>query len=395
SAAGAPTAEAPGVEGRYPGGSLPATPVAPPPAAMAPAQRSTSRRGFFAWTATAALVGIAAAAVGTAMQSGSRAASAIRRAVHLPRPVNAVAVPASASFAVPGLSPVITPNAEFYRIDTALVVPQVDPDTWKLRIHGLVDREVTLTWPQLLALPLRESAATLSCVSNDVGGDLISTAIWLGYPVRDLLAQAGVHPDADMVLSTSVDGFTASTPLETLTDPRREAILAVGMNGQPLPPEHGFPVRMVVPGLYGYVSATKWVVDLNVTRFADATAYWTERGWAPRGPIKLESRIDVPRDGGRVTAGRTVIAGVAWHPHTSIGGVQVQIDHGPWQHAQLATAVSADTWVQWRLPWNATAGAHTIRCRAVDGDGTMQTGTVAPPAPDGATGWHSVQVQVG
>jgi DMSO/TMAO reductase YedYZ molybdopterin-dependent catalytic subunit len=356
---------------------------------------TTTRRGFFAWTATAALVGIVAAAVGTAMQSGSRAVSAIRRAVHLPTPVNTVTVPASASLSVPGISPVITSNTDFYRIDTALVVPQVDPDTWSLRIHGLVDRELTLTWAQLLALPLRESATTLSCVSNEVGGGLISTAVWLGYPIRDLLSRVGVQAGADMVLSTSIDGFTASTPLETLTDPHREAILAVGMNGEPLPAEHGFPVRMVVPGLFGYVSATKWVTDLEVTRFADASAYWTDRGWSSHGPIKLESRIDVPQNGSRVNAGDTVIAGVAWHPHTAITGVQVQIDSGPWQHAQLATAVSADTWVQWRLPWRATTGSHRVRCRAVDADGTVQTQTVAPPAPNGASGWHTIQITVG
>ena len=356
---------------------------------------SVTRRDFFAWTAAAALVGVAAAAVGTAMQSGSRAVTAIRKAVHLPKAVDTVPVPASASFDVPGITPAITSNADFYRIDTALVVPQVDPDTWSLRIHGLVDHELTLTWPQLLALPLSESATTLSCVSNEVGGDLISTAIWLGHPIRELLARVGVHPDADMVLSRSVDGFTASTPLEALTDPHREAILAVGMNGQPLPAEHGFPVRMVVPGLYGYVSATKWITELEVTRFDRASAYWTERGWSERGPVKLQSRIDVPRRGEGLSPGETVIAGVAWQQHVGVSKVEVQVDGGEWRQATLATAISDDTWVQWSIPWTAERGSHAIRCRATNAHGETQTSTDAWPAPDGATGWQQLNVQVG
>ncbi|MBS1698169.1 MAG: molybdopterin-dependent oxidoreductase, partial [Actinobacteria bacterium] len=314
--------------------------------------------------------------------------------LRLPKPaVPAAPIPVGAALKVDGLSPLITPNADFYRIDTALVVPQVDPAQWRLRIHGLVAHEVTLTWEQLLALPLVESATTLSCVSNDVGGDLVGNAVWLGYPIRALLAKAQPSADADMVLSTSVDGFTAGTPLEALTDDR-DALLAIGMNGAPLPLEHGFPVRMVVPGLYGYVSATKWVTDLEVTRFDRATAYWTARGWSERGPIKLESRIDVPRTGQAVGAGDAVIAGVAWQPQVGVSAVEVQVDDGPWQRAELAPAISADTWVQWRLPWHATPGQHTLRCRATGADGTVQTAAVAPPAPDGATGWHTIGVSV-
>ena len=320
--------------------------------------------------------------------------TAVRTALRLPKPAVAAApIPAGAALKVDGISPLITPNADFYRIDTALVVPQVDPAQWRLRIHGLVAHEVTLTWDELLALPLVEAAATLSCVSNDVGGDLIGNAVWLGYPIRELLAKAQPAADADMVLSTSVDGFTAGTPIEALTDDRN-ALLAIGMNGRPLPIEHGFPVRMVVPGLYGYVSATKWVTDLEVTRFDRATAYWTARGWSARGPVKLESRIDVPKSGRALRAGDTVIAGVAWQPHAGVSAVEVQIDDGPWQRAELAPAISADTWVQWRLPWAATAGQHTLRCRATGADGTVQTADVAPPAPDGATGWHTIDVSV-
>ncbi|MCE4026358.1 molybdopterin-dependent oxidoreductase [Microbacterium sp. Au-Mic1] len=374
------------------GEEIPTAPDGPPVPVAPRATNDTSRRRFLAWTVGTAAVGILAAVAATAARAGSVAVGTVRSALHLPRPaVPAAPVPAGAALKVDGLSPLITPNADFYRIDTALVVPQVDPATWRLRIHGMVAHEVELTWDELLALPLVESAATLSCVSNEVGGDLIGNAVWLGYPIRELLARAQPSADADMVLSTSADGFTAGTPLEVLTDDRA-ALLAIGMNGQPLPFEHGFPVRMVVPGLYGYVSATKWVTDLEVTRFDRATAYWTARGWSERGPIKLESRIDVPR--GPVPAGDTVIAGVAWQPHAGVSAVEVQVDDGPWQRAELAPAISADTWVQWRLPWKATAGQRTVRCRAIGADGTVQTADVAPPAPDGATGWHTIGVTV-
>src|SRR5690606_38451006 len=212
--------------------------------------------------------------------------------IALPAPaVAAEAVAAGAELVVAGLSPYITPNADFYRIDTALQVPSVDPDTWTLKITGMVENEVELDFADLLAKPLVEHMATLACVSNDVGGDLIGNALWLGYPVRDLLARARPQADADMVLSSSVDGWTAGTPLEILTDPERESLLAVGMNGEPLPEQHGFPARLVVPGLYGYVSATKWVTELKVTRFADDEGYWTPRGWSALGPVKLQSRI--------------------------------------------------------------------------------------------------------
>jgi len=368
---------------------------AAPPAHAAPAVGDgTSRRRFLAWTVGTAAIGILAAVAATAGRAGSVAVGAVRAALHLPKPAApAPPIPAGAALKVDGITPLVTPNADFYRIDTALIVPQVDPAQWRLRIHGLVAHEVTLTWDELLALPLVESAATLSCVSNEVGGDLVGNAVWLGYPIRELLAKAQPSADADMVLSTSVDGFTAGTPLETLTDDR-DALLAIGMNGQPLPFEHGFPVRMVVPGLYGYVSATKWVTDLEVTRFDRATGYWTDRGWSARGPIKLSSRIDVPRPNRPIPAGDAVIAGVAWQPHAGVSGVEVQVDDGPWQRAELAPAISADTWVQWRLPWTAAAGQRVLRCRAIGADGTVQTEQIAAPAPDGATGWHTVSVTV-
>ncbi|MEV7632362.1 molybdopterin-dependent oxidoreductase [Microbacterium sp. NPDC089318] len=353
-----------------------------------------SRRRFLAWAGGTALVGVAMGIAGALTKAGSAAVSSVRDAIRLPRPaVPAPAAPAGSALDVPGLSPLITPNRDFYRIDTALIVPAVDPTDWRLRIHGMVSEEVTVTWDELLALPLTERAVTLSCVSNPVGGDLVGNAVWLGYPIRELLARAIPEADADMVLSTSADGFTAGTPLEALTD-ERDALLAIGMNGEPLPLAHGFPVRMVVPGLYGYVSATKWVTDLEVTRFDRARAYWTDRGWSERGPIKLQSRIDVPRAGRAVEAGDSVIAGVAWQPGTGISGVEVQVDDGPWERADLASALSADTWVQWRLTWRAEPGDHRIRCRAIAVDSTVQTDAIAPPAPDGASGWHTITATV-
>lgn len=352
-----------------------------------------SRRTFLVWTGAAAAAGVLAALAASAMRAGSNALDAIRSVV-LPSPaVAAPPVPAGAELGLPGLARVVTPNERFYRIDTALIVPAIDPADWSLRIHGMVEREATLTWDEVLALPLEESYTTLACVSNEVGGSLIGNALWLGYPVRELLARARPAGEADMVLSRSIDGFTASTPLEVLTDDRA-AILAVGMNGKPLPAEHGFPARLVVPGLYGYVSATKWVTELEVTRFDRARAYWTDRGWSERGPIKLQSRIDVPRRGQGLKAGEVVIAGVAWQQHVGVAAVEVQIDEGPWQPAQLATAISDDTWVQWSVPWTAEVGDHLIRCRATSATGELQTSDRARPAPDGATGWHERFVSV-
>uniref|UniRef100_A0A942SZM0 Molybdopterin-dependent oxidoreductase n=1 Tax=Neobacillus citreus TaxID=2833578 RepID=A0A942SZM0_9BACI len=361
----------------------------------APRPAAAERRAFLVWGVSAAALALVVGGASRLGTSALQAAAAARRAVRLPRAASpAAAVPDSASLDVPGITPYVTPNADFYRIDTALRVPSVDPAEWRLRIHGAVDHEVELTWDELLALPLEEHHATLSCVSNEVGGDLIGTALWLGYPIRRLLERAGPHADADMVLSRSVDGFSAGTPLDVLQDEDTAAILAVGMNGEPLPPEHGFPVRMVVPGLFGYVSATKWVAELEVTRFADAQGYWTPRGWSERGPVKLESRIDVPRAGASVEAGSTVaVAGVAWQPHTGVRGVQVRVDDGPWQDAELADSVSADTWRQWVLRWTPTAGEHRLQVRAVSADGEVQTSVERPPAPNGATGWHTVTVR--
>ena len=301
-------------------------------------------------------------------------------------------VPPGAQVAVAGVADVVTANTDFYRIDTALTVPQVDPQGWALRVHGMVEEEVQITFEELLAADLVEAHVTLACVSNPVGGGLVGNALWLGLPVRELLARARPRAGADMVLSTSIDGFTASTPLEVLTDDR-DALLAVGMNGEPLPAAHGFPVRLVVPGLYGYVSATKWVTDLKVTRFADQEAYWTVRGWSALGPVKTASRIEVPRSGAVVDAGTVGVGGTAWAMHRGVTGVEVQVDDGPWQPAALGEPISADTWRQWSWTWDATPGPHTLRVRAADPDG-FQTGDEADVIPDGATGWHTVEVTV-
>ncbi|WP_431220753.1 molybdopterin-dependent oxidoreductase [Leifsonia xyli] len=363
------------------------------PTRAAPRGR-VSRRRFVGAAAATTAGGALALGVAQAAAGGFRAASAARAAIRLPSPARtAPPIPAGASFDIPGLSPIVTPNADFYRIDTALQVPGIDPNAWRLRITGMVEHEVELTFAELLKLPLEESTTTLTCVSNEVGGDLIGNATWLGYPIRHLLARAKPSADADMVLSTSQDGWTASTPLTALTD-ERNAILAVGMNGQPLPLEHGYPVRMVVPGLYGYVSATKWVVSLEVTRFDRHTAYWTDRGWSERGPVKLSSRIDVPAAGRQVKAGTVAVAGVAWSQHVGVSAVHVRVDDGPWQQATLAEAISADTWRQWRFAWEATPGAHTLRVRATDATGLVQTATERDVVPDGATGLHTVQVTV-
>lgn len=356
---------------------------------------ASTRRSFLfliGGTAAAALL----VGVGSRMANAARvAADTIREAVMLPKPQSAAPpIPTGSSFEIDGLSPLVTPNDDFYRIDTALQVPAVDPTTWRLRVTGMVENEFEISFDELLALPLTETIITLMCVSNQVGGDLIGNAVWLGYPIRKLLAKAVPQAGADMVLSTSVDGFTASTPLEVLEDEDRNSILAVGMNGAPLPPQHGFPVRMVVPGLYGYVSATKWVTELKVTTFDAEAAYWTHRGWSEKGPIKIGSRIDVPASRTSVAAGTVAVAGVAWAQHTGIQGVEVRVDGGQWTPARLAAPISADTWVQWVYEWDAAPGDHVLEARATDATGEVQSGDSVPVVPDGAEGWHAVPVTV-
>jgi DMSO/TMAO reductase YedYZ molybdopterin-dependent catalytic subunit len=356
-----------------------------------PTAADPSRRAFLVRAGLVTVGAVALAGAGRVLGAGRRAVEEARRAVSLGLP--SPTVPDGVSVGVPGVASWRTPNPTFYRIDTALAVPEVLPDEWRLRIHGLVDREISLGYDELVDRGLVEAWITLCCVSNEVGGSLIGNARWSGVPVADLLDEAGVSPDADAVLQTSADGWTCGTPIEALTD-GRAALLAVGMNGEPLPLEHGFPVRMVVPGLYGFVSATKWLVDLEVSRFADFTAYWTERGWSPEGPVKTQSRIDVPRPSSTVSAGRVAVGGVAWAQHTGIDRVEVRVDEGEWQQADLASVPNVDTWRQWALAWDATPGRHTLAVRATDATGYTQTDVRQGVVPDGATGRHTVEVTV-
>lgn len=312
--------------------------------------------------------------------------------------VTAPSIPERVKVAADGVTPWETPVDDFYLIHTNYSLPLVHPNDWVLRIHGMVDQELTYTYSDLVNRQLTESWITLNCVSNPVGGDLIGNAWWSGVRVADLLAEVGVHAEADCVLQTSETGWTCGTPLEALTDDRN-AMLAVAQNGEPLTIEHGFPVRTIVPGLYGYVSACKWVVDYEVTRFADVTAYWTDRGWSELGPVKLASRIDVPVNGDELEAGEHTFAGVAWQQHTGISGVQVSLDGGKWLDATLAgwarpKRPNLDTWVQWKITLDLTPGDHQLQVRAIDVDGNVQTGELAEPVPDGATGWHTVDFSV-
>lgn len=361
--------------------------------ADAPAARP-SRRGFFTAAGVTAVAAAAAATGGRLLSSARSNIAKAREALRLPTPAKAApAVPAAVQSPAPGMPPWLTPNGEFYRIDTALSVPQINLEDWTLRVHGMVEEEVTLTFQDLLDADLIESHVTLTCVSNPVGGNLAGNAKWLGMPLRDLLARAKPKDGADMVLSTSIDGFSASTPLPVLQD-GRDAMLAIGMNGEPLPLEHGYPVRMVVPGLYGFVSATKWVVDLEVTRFADTKAYWTQRGWSERGPIKTMARVDVPKSFAKVPAGKVAVGGTAWAQTRGITKVELQIDDADWVEAELSAEASVDTWRQWSYEWDAAPGAHYLKVRATDGTGEVQTDQRADPVPDGASGWQSVMVTV-
>lgn len=302
-----------------------------------------------------------------------------------------VADPTPAQIAqVEGVSELITPNETFYRIDTALSFPNVDIDTWEVSFTGLVDSPFSLTYDELVALPMVERYITICCVSNVVGGGLIGNAKWLGVPLKDLVERAGVRPEGTQLIGRSVDRFTVGFPTEAVFD-GREALLAIGMNGEPLPVKHGFPARLVVSGLYGYVSATKWLSEIEFARWEDFDAYWIPRGWAKEAPIKTQSRIDTPRPG-TVEVGTRAIAGVAWAQTRGIDKVEVQVDGGPWMEAILPEELTIDTWRQWHLEYDFTPGAHTIAVRATDGTGTTQTSEIVPPRPDGATGYHTIQV---
>ncbi|MFI1094884.1 molybdopterin-dependent oxidoreductase [Streptomyces sp. NPDC020917] len=356
---------------------------------------SSERRRFVLGTLGAAAGALVAGYGGSVWIKKRYDVSDARAKEVLPAPVNVLPEPpASVHPNVRGLGPFFTPNSDFYRVDTALTVPQVDPKSWKLKIHGMVDRPLEITFDELLSYRFEEHDITLTCVSNPVGGPYVGNARWLGTPLAPLLRRAGVHSGADMILSTSTDGMTIGSPVEAVLD-GRQAMLAIAMNGEALPIEHGFPCRMLIPGLYGYVSATKWVTDLNLTTFASSDAYWTPRGYSPQAPVKTASRIDVPANGARVAAGNVVLAGTDWATHRGIAAVEVQIDNGAWREATLAAADTPDTWRQWSYQWaNAPKGSHKVTVRATDGTGTVQTSAVQGVVPNGATGHHAITVQV-
>lgn len=354
----------------------------------------SDRRAFLR---ASAIVGAAAVVAGSAGRWLTRRveATVAAAAAEIPPVADPLPpVPADASVSVEGMPPFITPNDTFYRIDTALQVPTINVDTWRLQITGMVDNPMELDFDQLLdRYEAVEADITMACVSNEVGGNLVGNARWQGVRLADVLADAGVRDGADQLVGRAVDGFTTGSPLEVVLD-GRESLIAVGMNGEQLPREHGFPARLVVPGLYGYVSATKWLSEIELTTFDAFDAYWVPRGWAERGPIKTQSRIDVPRGLSTVAPGKVAVAGVAWAPTRGIRAVEVKVDDGPWEPARLAARVDVDTWRQWVYEWDARPGRHELVVRATDGTGAVQTNERRQPRPDGATGRHSIIVTV-
>jgi DMSO/TMAO reductase YedYZ molybdopterin-dependent catalytic subunit len=316
-----------------------------------------------------------------------------RSDIALPEPSSSGSTAGEFDLGIDGISPFVTSVDEFYRIDTAIVVPQVSKDSWSLKIGGMVDHEIELTFDDLLAREQVERYVTLSCVSNPVGGDLVGNGLWQGVMLADVLREAGIHAGAEQLASRSIDGWTCGTPVAAIMD-GRDAMLALGQNGQPLRAEHGYPVRMVVPGLYGYVSATKWVTNIEITTWDAFDAYWVPRGWAKQAPVKTMTRIDRPRHNNKPVAGPVEIGGVAWAVHRGISAVQVRIDGGEWFDGELAGVPSDDTWRQWRYTWDATPGGHVIEARAADGAGVLQEAEEMDPAPNGAQGYHQIRVNV-
>jgi DMSO/TMAO reductase YedYZ molybdopterin-dependent catalytic subunit len=379
---------------------------------VAPGERSTAdRREFLLRASSLGLVALMVGGLGRVIRrrfdvDGERASFDLPPVGSNPAaPPSTVAgasdTPASDTgefeFGLADVTPFLVPNSDFYRIDTALVVPQVRRADWTLRIHGMVDRELELTFGDLVARPTVERMVTLSCVSNQVGGDLVGNALWQGVLLAPLLEECGLHPEATQVVSRSVDGWDCGSPTSVIMD-GRDAMLAYGMNREPLPAEHGYPVRLVVPGLYGYVSATKWVTEIELTRWEDYDAYWVPRGWSKEGPVKTMARIDRPRGGRELAAdpgGTVTFGGVAWAVHRGVGRVEISIDDGEWRECELAGVPSDDTWRQWRYVWaEPTPGQHAVRARAEDRAGEPQPVGPASPAPDGAEGYHSVRFNV-
>lgn len=369
------------------------------PAAQMPGRGIASRRRFLAFASGGATAAAFAAFAGRKLIGPAVDVDAQRAGITLPDVANATASTTPGDLALPGISPLVTPNEHFYRIDTALVVPRVDAASWRLRVTGMVDHPFELTYDELLAMTSTEQTIMLACVSNEVGGNLVGNARWRGVPLPELLARAGVQAGATQIVGRSVDDFTVGFPTDVALD-GRHAMVAVGMNGEPLPAAHGFPARLVVPGLYGYVSATKWLQEIELTTLEGFDAYWIPRGWAKQAPIKTQSRIDVPRVGRSLAAGRVAIAGVAWGGVRGISRVEVNVRTKDgdaareWREASLGPALSNSSWRQWVLEWDAEPGDYRIEVRATDGEGVTQTAERAFPAPDGATGHHSITARV-
>jgi DMSO/TMAO reductase YedYZ molybdopterin-dependent catalytic subunit len=363
------------------------------PAAEPMVDPSRPNRRRFLVTAAALGGGAAVVAVlGRSARSGDVSA-AVRRTTTIPRAVSTRPVPATQPFAVDGLTSYITPNSRFYRIDTALRSPRVDVDSWQLSVGGMVDEPFTLSFDELLSLDSVEEVVTLQCVSNEVGGGLVGNAVWQGVPLETLLDRARVQRGATQIVGRSVDDWTAGFPTDVGRD-GRVAMVAYAMNGELLPVDHGFPARLVVAGLYGYVSATKWLREITLTTWEEFDGYWVPRGWSKEGPIKIASRIDVPSSGSSVPAGPTAVAGIALSPSVGISAVEVQVDGGVWNVCELGAVASENTWVQWHYEWDAEPGRHELRVRAIDAEGVVQTAESAPPAPNGATGHHRRTVSV-
>lgn len=349
-----------------------------------------SRRSFIIRSGVVGLAGIGVGIYGESFGRTRRHVEQTRRLLNLP--VTDRPVPEGVSLHLEGMRAWRTPTPEFFIEHTAVATPTIEPLDWSLRIHGMVDHEIVLSYQDLLDRRIRERWITLSCAKDPVGGDKIGNAWWSGVRISKLLEEAGVSEEADAVLQTSQDGWTCGTPLAAMTDPYRNAMLTIAMNGEPLTLDHGFPVRTIVPGLFGHVSACKWVVDLEVTRFADIEAHPTKEGWSELGPVVIGSRIDVPEGGADLEAGIVPFGGYAWSQHIGIRAVEVAVDGGAWQAADLGTVPNQDTWVQWRADVDLAAGEHSVRVRAIGSDGTVQTGVQRDPKPDGATGWHEIEV---
>lgn len=359
-----------------------------PPQAEHGANRH-DRRSFLKLGSAAAAIGAVSLVAGQWLIANAQKAVRIalpRASAPLPE------LPTGLEATVDGISGFRTPNDAFYRVDTALTVPSIDPDEWTLTIDGDVENPLVLSLADLTKYEVIERDITMTCVSNEVGGPYVGAARWLGVRVSDVLADAGVRGGVDQILSRDVDGMTISTPIEALTD-GREALLAFGMNGAQLPREHGFPVRLVTPRLYGFVGSTKWLTSLTATTYAKQEAYWTARGWDIDGTIHTQSRIDVPKALQEVAAGKPAfIGGVAWAQGRGISKVEVQVGDGPWQQATLGPDAGIDYWRQWYLLWTPQPGQQRLQVRATDGAGAVQTEQKAPPYPGGATGRQSLLV---